>query len=183
MSNRQFFTAHFWISTQMVYLQSCLVLTWLVPRETAAVLAHFMFTIQPCTSHHSMQNHISKVHACLAVTCHLHFWQNNWNLLHATVVTQEWNRYQNTSQQLKKKKKKEKEGQTWWRMTCSAFPVTVARRETPLTHSLHAIQWLRIYLILGDVHHISENCDSVATLLSATGYSFVTWSGHRNGLS
>ena len=23
-----------------------------------------------------MQSHIRKVHACLAVTCHLHFWQN-----------------------------------------------------------------------------------------------------------
>ena len=25
---------------------------------------------------HFMQSHIRKVHACLAVTCHLHFWQN-----------------------------------------------------------------------------------------------------------
>ena len=24
---------------------------------------------------------------CLAVTCHIHFWQNNQNLLHATVLT------------------------------------------------------------------------------------------------
>ena len=23
-----------------------------------------------------MQSHIRRVHACLAVTCHLHFWQN-----------------------------------------------------------------------------------------------------------
>jgi len=39
----------------------------------------------PC---HFMQNHIHKVHACLAVTCHLHFWQNDWGLLRAAAVTQ-----------------------------------------------------------------------------------------------
>ena len=48
----------------------------------------------PC---HFMQRHIHKVHVCLAVTCHLHFWQNDWDLLHATAVTWEWNRYRNKS--------------------------------------------------------------------------------------
>ena len=42
-----------------------------------------------------MQSHIRKVYACLAVTCHLHFWQNDRGLLCATAVTQGWNRYQN----------------------------------------------------------------------------------------
>ena len=28
---------------------------------------------------------IRKVHACLAVTCHLHFWQNDRDFLRATV--------------------------------------------------------------------------------------------------
>ena len=45
----------------------------------------------PC---HFMQSHIHKVHVCLAVTCHLHFWQNDGGLLRATAVTQGWNRYQ-----------------------------------------------------------------------------------------
>ena len=27
------------------------------------------------------------MHVGLAVTCHLHFWQNDWGLLHAAVVT------------------------------------------------------------------------------------------------
>ena len=45
-----------------------------------------------------MQSHKLKVHACLAVTCHLHFWKNNWALLRATAVTREWNRYRNKSQ-------------------------------------------------------------------------------------
>ena len=40
-----------------------------------------------------MQSHIRKVYACLAATCHLHFWQNDQDLLRSTAVTQEWNRY------------------------------------------------------------------------------------------
>ena len=52
----------------------------------------------PC---HFMQSHIPKVYACLAVTCHLHFWQNDQCLLHATAVTQGWNRYRNKSQHRK----------------------------------------------------------------------------------
>ena len=44
----------------------------------------------PC---HFMQSHIRKVHECLAVTCHLHFWQNGWGLLRATVVRRGWNGY------------------------------------------------------------------------------------------
>ena len=43
-----------------------------------------VYTIQPC---HFIQSHIRKVYACLAVTCHLHFWQNDRDLLHATAVT------------------------------------------------------------------------------------------------
>ena len=37
--------------------------------------------------------HIRKVYACLAVTCHLHFWQNDRDLLRATAVTRGWNGY------------------------------------------------------------------------------------------
>ena len=37
------------------------------------------------------QSHIRKAHACLAVTCHLHFWQNDRDLLHAIAVTRGWN--------------------------------------------------------------------------------------------
>ena len=49
----------------------------------------------PC---HFIQSHIRKVCACLAVTCHLHFWQNDRDLLRATAVTQGWNGYRNKSQ-------------------------------------------------------------------------------------
>ena len=46
----------------------------------------------PC---HFMQSHIRKVYACLAVTCHLHFWKNDRDLLRATAVTRGWNGYRN----------------------------------------------------------------------------------------
>ena len=75
-----------------MYLQRCLVVTWLVPRETAAISARSVCTIQPRTMpRHFMQNHIRRLHACLAVTCHLHFWQNDRELLRATVMTRWWN--------------------------------------------------------------------------------------------
>ena len=34
---------------------------------------------------------------CLAVTCRMHFWQNDQDVLHTTVVTQGWNGYHNKS--------------------------------------------------------------------------------------
>ena len=52
---------------------------------------------------------ILRMRACLAVTRHLHFWHNDWDLLRATAVTRGWNGYRNKSQHkkltLKKKKK------------------------------------------------------------------------------
>ena len=48
-----------------------------------------------------MQSHIHKVYACLAVTCHPHFWQNDQDPLRATAVTQGWNGYRNKSQHKK----------------------------------------------------------------------------------
>ena len=47
------------------------------------------------------KSHIRKVYACLAVTCHLHFWQNGRDFLRATVVTRGWNGYRNKSQHRK----------------------------------------------------------------------------------
>ena len=52
----------------------------------------------PC---HFMQSHIRKVYACLAVTGHLHFQQNDRDLLRATAVTRGWNGYRNKSQHRK----------------------------------------------------------------------------------
>ena len=93
------FIARFSISTKVLYLQHCLVVTWLVPRETAAMSGRYAYTIQPCIiSRHFMQSHILRVHVCLVVTCHLHFWQNDRDLLRAAVRTRGWNGYRNKSQ-------------------------------------------------------------------------------------
>ena len=62
-------------------------LAWLVPHEAAAVSAQVLCTPYIHAPCHFMQSHTRKVHACLAVTCHLHFWQNDRNLLRATAVT------------------------------------------------------------------------------------------------
>ena len=41
------------------------------------------------------------MYACLAVTWHLHFWQNDRDFLRATAVTRGWNGYRNKSQHRK----------------------------------------------------------------------------------
>ena len=66
-------------------------LAWLVPHETAAVSAQVL-----CTPY----NHVTSckaTYACLAVTCHLHFCQNDRDLLRASAVTLGWNGYRNKS--------------------------------------------------------------------------------------
>ena len=76
-------------------------LAWLVPHETAAVSAQVLCTPYNHASCHFMQSHIRKVYASLAVTCHLHFWQNDRDLLRATAVRRGWNGYRNQSQHRK----------------------------------------------------------------------------------
>ena len=73
-------------------------LAWLVPHETAAVSAQVLCTPYNHAPCHFMQSHIRKVYACLAVTCHLHFWQNDRDFLRATAVTRGWDGYRNKSQ-------------------------------------------------------------------------------------
>ena len=73
-------------------IQCYLTVTWLVPCETADVLPHSVYTIQPCTmSCHFMQGHIHRVPVCLTVTFHPRFWQNDQDLLCTTAVIQQWN--------------------------------------------------------------------------------------------
>ena len=68
------------MTTEVVVLTA---LAWLVPQKTAVISARSVHTIQPVQCHF-MQSHIRKVYACLAVTCHLRFWQNDQGLLRAT---------------------------------------------------------------------------------------------------
>ena len=65
--------------------------------------SHSVYTMQPCTSLqcHFIRCYIRGVHVCLAVSCHLHFWQNDWGLLRATAVTRGWKGYRNKSQHRK----------------------------------------------------------------------------------
>ena len=67
-----------------------------------------VYTIQLCTSLctsrlqcHFIQSDIGKMHVFLAVICHLHFWQNDRDLLRATAVTHGWNGYRNKSRHRK----------------------------------------------------------------------------------
>ena len=53
----------------------------------------------PC---HFLESHIRKVHAYLAVTCRLHFWQNDRDLFRATAVTWGWNEYRDRPQSAQK---------------------------------------------------------------------------------
>ena len=76
-------------------------LAWLVPHETAAISAQVLCTPYNHAPCHFMQSHIRKVYARLAVTCHVHFWQNDRGLLRATAVTRGWNRYRNKSRHRK----------------------------------------------------------------------------------
>ena len=92
-----FFIARFLIYTEVVYLQRWHGWCHMKLLPSRCVLCT-PYNHAPC---HFMQSYIRKVYACLAVTCHLHFWQNDQDLLHATAVTQWWNGYWNKSQHRK----------------------------------------------------------------------------------
>ena len=62
---------------------------------------HVLYTPYNHALCYFVQNHIHKVHVCLAVTCHLYFWQNDWDVLCATAVTRGWNGYRSKSQHRK----------------------------------------------------------------------------------
>ena len=72
-----------------------LLLSWCL--MSSDVIWHIRDKLWPMPKHGS----IRKVYACLAVTCHLHFWQNDRDFLRATVVTRGWNGHRNKSQHRK----------------------------------------------------------------------------------
>ena len=85
----------FWISVEVVYLQRTHTRTDLMPSRRVLCTP---YSHAPC---HFMQSYTGMVYVCLAVTCHLPFWQNDRDLLRATAVTWGWNGYQNKSQHRK----------------------------------------------------------------------------------
>ena len=93
-------TACFEYWLRWLHLQCCLVVKWLVPCEIAAILAQVLWTPYNHALVYSVTlfqaTNIECIHVYLAVTCHLHFWQND-----ATVVTWGWNGNWNKSQHRK----------------------------------------------------------------------------------
>ena len=81
--------AYIYTETMLLLLSWCLM--------SSDVIWHIRDKLWPMPKHGS----IRKVYACLVVTCHLHFWQNDRDFLRATVVTRGWNGYRNKSQHRK----------------------------------------------------------------------------------
>ena len=91
-SKRVFTTSFLWRGLNIhpshwcAYSAQFCLLHGMLPREAAAVSALPVWTIQPRTSLQCqfIGSHVGLVHACIAVTCHLRFWQNDRDLLRAT---------------------------------------------------------------------------------------------------
>ena len=65
------------------------------------VIWHIRDKLWPMPKHGSIKSTYVRCKRVLAVTCHLHFWQNDRDFLRATVVTRGWNGYRNKSQHRK----------------------------------------------------------------------------------
>ena len=89
------FHSHEFVSVHCGLLYWQLLLSWCL--MSSDVIWHIRDKLWPMPKHGS----IRKVYACLAVTCHLHFWQNDRDFLRATVVTRGRNGYRNKSQHRK----------------------------------------------------------------------------------
>ena len=108
-SRRSHVILHEWIASYSAFLKIhrsgvLTALAWMVPQESAARESQSRRVLCTPYNHalcHFMQSHIRKVYACLAVNCHLRFWQNDRGLLRATAVTRGWNGYRNKSQHRK----------------------------------------------------------------------------------
>ena len=83
------------VHISLTFFKLLLLLSWCL--MSSDVIWHIRDKLWPMLKHGS----IRKVYACLAVTCHLHFWQNDRDFLRATVVTRGWNGYRNKSQHRK----------------------------------------------------------------------------------
>ena len=93
-----FYSAFFWISIEVVYLQH-----WHGWCHMKLQPSRRMFCVHHTTMHHVTlwkATYVRCMHV-LAVTCHLHFWQNDRDLLCAASVTLWWNRHRNKSQHRK----------------------------------------------------------------------------------
>ena len=115
-----------------------------MPHATAAVSAQVLCTPYNHAPCHFMQSHIRKVYACLAVTCHLQFWQNDRDLLGATAVTRGWNGYRNKSQDRKSTLEREKK---IYSLSCrDSNPRPFNHESGALTTELSPLLWVGLRL-------------------------------------
>ena len=70
-----------------------------------------------------------KVRACLAVACHLHFWQNDRDLLRATAVTRGWNGYRKYQSDIRESAQKVDPGEE----NSLAAPTGIRTRDLSIT--------------------------------------------------
>ena len=95
----------FWISIKVVVsLFSFSVVPWLVPCQTAPVLAQVLCTPynhEPLYTTVSLFKAVYIRYVCFAVTCYAHFWQNDQHPLCAIALARRWNVYWSNSQHRK----------------------------------------------------------------------------------
>ena len=101
--------------------------------------------------------HICMLHVCLAETCHLHFWQNGWDLLYATAVTRVWNKYRN------KRQHREENSPTVPARTQTPRPFDHKSTTLPLSHPHSAWYWypclfIRPFLTTVNAMHCIFKC-------------------------
>ena len=124
------------------YREHCFSTVWLLHGS-----CHMKLLLSQCVlcmpytmslSGHFIQSHRCRVHACLAETCHQHFWQNDWDLLCATVVLWWWNRYWNKSEH--KKLTTEKKICPLLLLVLKSATSTLTTEPSPLPHKAVAAQ-------------------------------------------
>ena len=130
MSGYKLYTAHFWISTKVVYSALWLLHGWCQLKLLPSRLS-FCSQLQ----RHFVPSHICRMLLCLAVTCHLPFWQNDLDLLCATVVTQGWNGHRNKGQY----RKQTLEKNILWPLQRDSNPRPFDHKSGTLTTELHPL--------------------------------------------
>ena len=130
------FAVLFYIKSPIVYLQCCLTVTWLMPRETAAVSAHVLCTPRNHSpAYSSIRRHTLRCFNCNLPPARLTVERPRY--LRATAVTRGWNGYGNKSQ-LRNSTMTEEDN-------CPATPAWNRTRDLPITSLLlyRFVPWVR----------------------------------------
>ena len=129
--------------------------TW----NCCCLCASSVYTIQPPTSSqcHFISSHIRRTHICLAVTCHLHFWYNDWNFLHAPAA-QAGSKFDERTVPVSEA----------WMQSRGTQPPALLRR--PLSPSVHDDHYCPVFFRPGSWTHIGQGHDActLSTVLWTT---------------